>query len=90
MKARIGWTVALLVLVASSSSEAGLFKRSPRKYTPPKAVNLTTQGGDETHKFLHAADVRGGPARYHRPGWGALWKQSLEPLPLRLSHSVDF
>jgi len=89
MKARVGWTVALLVLVASSS-EAGLFKRSPRKYTPPKPVNLITQGGDETHKFLNAAEVRGGPARYQRPGWGALWKQSLQPLPHRLNHSLEF
>lgn len=72
MKARIGWTVAVLILV-SSSSEAGLFKRAG-KYSPPKAIALLSQGADETHKFVKGTP---GPAKYQKIEWGTIWKQSL-------------
>lgn len=74
MKNRIGWIVVGLFLIASSS-EAGLFKRRPGKYTPPKAASLLTQGGDETHKLS-----RGGhrPEKYQRPEWGNIWNQTLK------------
>lgn len=73
MKIRAGLVALLLVLIASSS-EAGLFKRGGGKYTPPKAASPLTQSAGEVHRL----SVDGAkPAKYHRPEWGSLAKQTL-------------